>query len=78
MQVWRAVVAQLALELPRTVIDAQLRPARLVGLGPERCTIVVPTPQSRDWMALRLKPVLARALRELTGRALTVEIEADG
>jgi len=77
-RLWQAVVAQLALELPRAVIDAQLRPARLAALGPERCTLVVPTPQSRDWLALRLKPVLARALRELTGRVLAIDIEADG
>ncbi len=77
-QLWRAVVERLALELPRAVIDAQLLPARLVALAPDRCRILVPTRQSRDWMALRLAPVLARALREITGRALAIDIEADG
>ena len=71
---WRALIARLAGELSPAVIDAQLRPARLLSLGAERCLIGAPTPQSRDWLRTRLAAVLARALSELTGRALAVEI----
>ena len=74
---WRAVIARLARELSPTVIDAQLRPARLLAVGPDRCLIAAPTPQSRDWLRTRLAAVLARALAELTGRALSVEIVVD-
>jgi hypothetical protein len=74
---WQALIARLARELSPAVIDSQLRPASLLSLGADRCLIGVPTPQSRDWLRTRLAAVLARALAELTGRALSVEIVVD-
>jgi hypothetical protein len=73
-QLWRAVLDRLSRELPRGVLDSQLRPARLVSLDPQRCVILAPSPQSRDWLATRLVGVLERALREVTGQEMTVEI----
>jgi hypothetical protein len=75
---WHAVIERLARELPAAVIDSQLRPARLVSLNGDRCLIAAPTPQSRDWLASRLTLVLARALSQLTGRDIRVEIEVVG
>ena len=74
---WQALIARLSRELSPAVIDSQLRPARLLSLGAERALIGVPTAQSRDWLRTRLAAVLARALAELTGRALSVEIVVD-
>lgn len=74
---WRAVIERLARELPGAVIDARLRPARLISLDGDRCLIAAPTPQSRDWLAARLSSVLARAVRELTGRELAIEVVVD-
>ena len=74
---WRAVIERLARELPAAVIDSQLRPARLVSLDGDRCRIAAPTPQSRDWLQTRLAGVLARAVCELTGRVLAIEVVVD-
>jgi len=76
-ELWQALIARLSRELSPAVIDSQLRPARLLALGPERALIGVPSTQSRDWLRTRLAAVLARALAELTGRALAVEIVVD-
>jgi hypothetical protein len=77
-ELWQALLARLSRELSPAVMDSQLRPARLLALGAERCLIAAATPQSRDWLRTRLAAVLARALAELAGRPLSVEIVVDG
>ena len=72
---WRAVLDRLSLELPSGLLQARLLDARLLSLTAGACVIGAPTPQSRDWLANRLSAVLARALKDLTGRDLEVQIQ---
>jgi hypothetical protein len=76
-RLWSAVIDKLSRELPAAVIDSQLRPARLVALEEDRCLIAATTPQSRDWLQTRLAAVLARALSQLSGRVLAIEVVVD-
>lgn len=74
---WNAAYHQLELQLDRTSFDTYLRAAKLVGFEADCFVIQVHSAHARDMLQHRLYRNVARILRDVTGREVTVRFEAD-
>lgn len=65
----------LRLQLMRGTWETWVRDLRLVAVDNETATIRAASLLAREWLELRLRPMLERTLRSIVGREIAVVIE---
>jgi hypothetical protein len=74
--IWQAALGRLQLELNKGVFDTWVRPATVLSYAPEPETFELGVPHiyARDFLELRLRDQVRRALGEVVGRAVKVRV----
>jgi len=74
--IWHATVGQLRLQLNRVTFQTWVEGAQAIAYRDGVLTVQARTPASREWLATRLAPVIARTVESLAGQPLRVEYVA--
>jgi hypothetical protein len=71
---WKVVQSHLRLQLPRTTFDTWIRDAGChQGRSEEQIIITVENAYARDWLRLRLAPLIRRTMAAVLGHAVDLE-----
>ena len=73
---WRAVLADLQLQLPRPTFDTWLKPTAGVAFQGDRFIVVAPTPFAVEWLERRMFHALQSTLERAAGRGLKLQLQA--
>ena len=73
---WRAVLADLQLQLPRPTFDTWLKPTAGVAFQEDRFIVVAPTPFAVEWLERRMFHALQSTLERAAGRGLQLQLQA--
>ena len=73
---WRAVLADLQLQLPRPTFDTWLKPTAGVAFQGDRFIVVAPTPFAVEWLERRMFHALQSTLERTAGRGLQLQLQA--
>ena len=73
---WRAVLADLQLQLPRPTFDTWLKPTAGVAFQGDRFIVVAPTPFAVEWLERRMFHALQSTLERAAGRGLQLQLQA--
>ena len=73
---WRAVLADLQLQLPRPTFDTWLKPTAGVAFQGDRFIVVAPTPFAAEWLERRMFHALQSTLERAAGRGLQLQLQA--
>ena len=73
---WRAVLADLQLQLPRPTFDTWLKPTAGVAFQGDRFIVVAPTPFAVEWLERRMFHALQSTLGRAAGRGLQLQLQA--
>ena len=73
---WRAVLADLQLQLPRPTFDTWLKPTAGVAFQGDRFIVVAPTPFAVEWLEKRMFHALQSTLERAAGRGLQLRLQA--
>jgi hypothetical protein len=69
---WQLACQQLALQTAKGTYETWLRDTSLVETAGDRCVVSCPNAGTRDWLAVRLHPLIKRTLSAVAGRPLEV------
>ena len=72
---WRAVLADLQLQLPRPTFDTWLKPTAGVAFQEDRFIVVAPTPFAVEWLERRMFHALQSTLERAAGRGLQLQLQ---
>ena len=72
-QVWKTALVELRHQMTKATFDTWLCGTRLVQCADSVATIAVRSEYARDWLANRLRPVVARTLSGVLGRQVEVQ-----
>ena len=72
---WRAVLADLQLQLPRPTFDTWLKPTAGVAFQGDRFIVVAPTPFAAEWLERRMFHALQSTLERAAGRGLQLQLQ---
>ena len=72
---WRAVLADLQLQLPRPTFDTWLKPTAGVAFQGDRFIVVAPTPFAVEWLERRMFRALQSTLERAAGRGLQLQLQ---
>ena len=72
---WRAVLADLQLQLPRPTFDTWLKPTAGVAFQGDRFIVVAPTPFAVEWLERRMFHALQSTLERAAGRGLQLRLQ---
>ena len=74
-EVWRAVLGDLQLQLPRPTFETWLKPTE--GITYDEGVFVVEAPNSFavEWLERRIYQSLQKTLRKVTGRELDLQLQ---
>ena len=79
-EVWRAVLGDLQLQLPRSTFETWLKPT--VGISYDEHSFVVEAPNSFavEWLERRMYNALQKTLKKVSGRefALQLQVRSEG
>ena len=73
---WRAVLADLQLQLPRPTFETWLKPTAGVAFQGDRFIVVAPTPFAVEWLEKRMFHALQSTLERAAGRGLQLQLQA--
>ena len=73
---WRAVLADLQLQLPRPTFETWLKPTTGVAFQGDRFIVVAPTPFAVEWLEKRMFHALQSTLERAAGRGLQLRLQA--
>ena len=73
---WRAVLADLQLQLPRPTFETWLKPTAGVAFQGDRFIVVAPTPFAVEWLEKRMFHALQSTLERAAGRGLQLRLQA--
>ena len=72
---WRVVLADLQLQLPRPTFDTWLKPTAGVAFQGDRFIVVAPTPFAVEWLERRMFHALQSTLERAAGRGLQLRLQ---
>ena len=72
---WRAVLADLQLQLPRPTFDTWLKPTAGVAFQGDQFIVVAPTPFAVEWLEKRMFHALQSTLERAAGRGLKLRLQ---
>ena len=70
---WDRTLARLKLRMMRGTFETYLSYTRAVGLEGRTLAVAVGNPQTREWLDVRMRPLILSVLHETAGRELEVE-----
>ena len=70
---WKRALEELRHQMTRATFDTWLCNSRLVSADDSACVIAVHSGYARDWLAHRLKPIVARTLVAVLGHEVEVQ-----
>lgn len=74
-EVWRAVLGDLQLQLPRPTFETWLKPTQGVFLDDECLVVEAATPFAVEWLERRMHQALQRTLHKVAGRELALRLQ---
>ncbi len=74
-EVWRAVLGDLQLQVPRPVYDTWLRGTAAVSWTDDVLYVTVPTPFALEWLERRMYPTIVAAARKVLGYSVDVRLQ---
>ncbi len=77
-EVWAKARNQLRLQLPRSTFEAWVRDTTCLAHSADAFIIAVASANAKDWLSLRLRPLLQRTLADIVGRAVDLTFVAPG
>lgn len=72
---WEATLGQLQLQVTRANFDTWLRDTHGVRFDDDAFVVGAPNDFAREWLSMRLKPMIARALASVVGHKVEVAFE---
>ena len=76
--VWRAVLGELELQVPKPSFEAWLRQTEGLNHDDSRFVVGVPTPFAVEWLELRMYQSIHRAVERVVRRPLDVQFQVKG
>src|SRR5512139_2661068 len=77
-QVWRSVLGQLQMEMPRASFDTWVRDTRPISYQDGTLTIGVRNAYARDWLESRLASTVSRLLVGIVNASVNVDFVVNG
>ena len=74
-EVWRAVLGDLQVQLPRPTFETWLKPTEGVVDNGQVFIVEVPTPFAVEWLEKRMFHALQRTLEKVSGRPLQLQLQ---
>ena len=74
-EVWRAVLGDLQMQLPRPTFETWLKPTEGVADNGETFVVEAPTPFAVEWLERRMFHALQRTLEKVAGRPLELHLQ---
>jgi chromosomal replication initiator protein len=72
-EVWRAVLGELQLQLPRPTFETWLKQTEGISYDDSRFVVEVPTPFAIAWLERRMYQAIQKTLEKVTGRLLDIQ-----
>ena len=72
-EIWRAVLGELQLQLPRPSFETWLKPTEGLHYDRQRFVVAVPTPFAVAWLERRMYQVIQSTVEKVTRRPLEVQ-----
>jgi hypothetical protein len=77
-EVWTIAMSQLRLQMTTNTWDTFVRDTRCQAYGGGAFVIAVANAYAKDWLSLRLRPMIKRTLTSIVGKAVDVSFEVGG
>ena len=74
-EIWRAVLGDLQVQLPRPTFETWLKPTEGLADNGEVFVVEVPTPFAVEWLERRMFHALQRTLEKVAGRPLQLRLQ---
>ncbi len=74
-EVWRAVLGDLQMQLPRPTFETWLKPTEGVADNGQTFIVEAPTPFAVEWLERRMFQALQRTLEKVAGRTLQLQLQ---
>ena len=74
-EVWRAVLGDLQMQLPRPTFETWLKPTEGVADNGDTFVVEAPTPFAVEWLERRMFHALQRTLEKVAGRPLQLHLQ---
>lgn len=74
-EVWRAVLGDLQMQLPRPTFETWLKPTEGVAENGDTFIVEAPTPFAVEWLERRMFHALQRTLEKVAGRPLQLRLQ---
>ena len=74
-EVWRAVLGDLQMQLPRPTFETWLKPTEGVADDGQSFIVEAPTPFAVEWLERRMFHALQRTLEKVAGRPLQLQLQ---
>lgn len=74
-EVWRAVLGDLQMQLPRPTFETWLKPTEGVAENGDTFIVEAPTPFAVEWLERRMFHALQRTLEKVAGRPLELHLQ---
>ena len=74
-EVWRAVLGDLQMQLPRPTFETWLKPTEGVADNGQTFIVEAPTPFAVEWLERRMFHALQRTLEKVAGRPLELQLQ---
>ncbi len=75
--VWRAILGDLQLQIPRPVYDTWLRDTNGISLTESLLAVAVPTPFAIEWLERRMYQKIQRTVHRVAGRPLDIQFRIE-
>jgi chromosomal replication initiator protein len=72
-EVWRAVLGELQLQLPKPTFETWLKQTEGIGYDDSRFVVEAPTPFAIAWLERRMYQAIQKTLEKVTGRLLDIQ-----